>query len=212
MPLPSGSSSVICAGDLSLELAELLLSSPMIAVDTETSGLDWADDALQLCQVHSPRTGSILIRPGSEVPQNLIHVLRDDRVTKVFHFAPFDLRFLYKTWGAVARNVRCTKTAHKLLYPQAPRKEHSLSFLVERYLDVDMEKGAVRTSDWGAERLTEEQVTYAARDVAYLIPLLAELEGELRHAGISDLFSEICRYLPTGVRLEVDRLPNPFDY
>jgi ribonuclease D len=211
-PLPTEGPAIVCDDDLSAELAELLLDSPIVAVDTETSGLDWKADSLQLCQLHSPLTGSILVRPGSSVPLHLSRILRDDRVVKVFHFAPFDLRFLYKTWGVVARNVKCTKTAHKLLYPQAEGAHHSLSVLVREYLGVEMDKGAVRTSDWGASHLSDEQLLYAARDVAHLIPLLEALNAELRHAGISDLFAEVCRYLPTGVRLEVDNLPNPFDY
>ena len=86
---------------------------------------------------------------------------------KVFHHAPFDLRFMNHASGYRAASVRCTKVASKLLDPQAPNQMHSLQTLAARYLGVHLAKGAVRTSDWSAA-LSAEQVAYAADDVIHL--------------------------------------------
>lgn len=86
-------------GDLPSELAQSLTSAGCVAVDTETSGLDWSSDLLQLCQLYTPETGPILVRNVSARPERLGSVLEDPGVQKVFHFAPFDLRFLEGQWG-----------------------------------------------------------------------------------------------------------------
>lgn len=199
-------------GDLPTSVANALLASPIVAVDTETSGLSWAVDRLQLCQLFSPTTGAVLLRPGELPPARLLELLRSPATAKVFHFAPFDLRFLCAAWNVTARNVRCTKTAHKLLRPTAPSREHSLGELVRFYLGIELDKGNVRTSDWGAGSLSEIQVAYAAADVVHLIPLLEMLEAELAGAGKSELFDAVCSYLPIAVELEIDGMPDPLQY
>lgn len=207
-----GTNVTIAHGDLTADVADRLIAAELIAIDTETSGLNWSTESLQLCQLFSAETGAVLLRPTGATPRNLIRVLEHPGPAKVFHFAPFDLQFLQATWGVTARNIRCTKTAHKLLQPAAPSRQHSLSALTEQYLGVRLDKGAVRTSNWGGDQLTDAQIRYAIGDVVHLIPLLKQLEAALANDGLFELFDEICRYLPIGVQLEVRGYPNPFDY
>lgn len=123
-------------------------------------------------------------------------LLSDAAVQKVFHHAPFDLRFMTHRWGVAAQSVRCTKVASKVLQPELPNEQHSLAHLVERYLGVALIKGAVRTSDWQAKRLSAEQVEYAANDVLHLLGLLDVLQQRLRNIARLGLYDACCAFLP----------------
>lgn len=198
--------------DLPDDLTDLLRSSGRVAVDTETTGLDWQQDTLELCQIHSPEAGTILLRKSSSRPSNLLDILEDSRVTKVLHHAPFDLRFLESTWGVRTRSVFCTKAASKLLDPHLPSAEHSLGALLARTLGIQLDEGAVRVSDWAASTLTHEQVAYAAADVASLLMLADIQDQQLRVRGLSEDFTAICAYMPVAAHLEIEGIPNPLTY
>lgn len=199
-------------GDLPEEVATALRAQGTLAVDTDTSGLDWTSDILQLIQFSSESTGPVLVRPGSTRPREITSLLEDPAVDKVFHFAPFDLRFIRSAWDISAASVRCTKTASKLLNPDAPASSHSLQALLLHKLGVKINKGSVRVGDWGASDLTVEQLEYAAADVTHLLELHDKLDAELRDARLSGLYREICRYLPTDAELRVGRFPDPLTY
>lgn len=199
-------------GDLTPELVEAFADGPLVAWDTETSGLDWAEDRLELCQLSAPSVGTVVVQLVASRPVNLMRLLGDDRVTKVFHHAPFDLAFMRSAWRVRARNVRCTKIASKLLHPDAPRSAHSLRELASRYLGVTLEKGAVRTSNWGSELLTEEQLAYARGDVEHLVELYSRLLHEIDRAGLGELYAATCGFLPHATELEVRGIPDPFRY
>lgn len=179
-------------------------------MDTETSGLHWARDVLHLCQLFTPETGSVLLRHVEGIPAGLASVLADTAVLKVLHFAPFDLRFLEAKWGIQASPVACTKAASRLLDPDLD--DHSLKTLLERHLGVIIEKGRVRTSDWSAPILSNEQVSYAVADVSSLLDLHRVLSDHLEVAGLSGLFQQVCAYMPVDAHLEVAGYPNPLNY
>ncbi|WP_342372501.1 hypothetical protein PCC79_16510 [Propioniciclava soli] len=202
----------IVTGDLPRDLAQTFRREHLVAVDTETTGLDWRRDSLELCQLFTPATGAVLIRRSDAYPENLLSLLRDRLITKVFHFAPFDLRFLEATWRAQTGPVYCTKAASKLLNPQLPAREHSLGPLLERHFSLHLDKGSVRVSDWGASELSPEQVAYAAADVLNLLRLVDQQSSELRARGLQADFELICSYMPLDARLEVAGYPNPLIY
>lgn len=202
----------VLTDDLTTDVVAELLQADFIAVDTETSGLSWQNDRLLLCQLFTPATGAILLRNVKRRPPQLARVLRSPRNIKVFHFAPFDLRFLSSQWGIMPANVACTKAASKILDPHLPASAHSLSQLTARYLGVILDKGAVRTSDWGVPTLSAEQVTYAASDVAHLPDLLTALTARLRATGQFQTWRRVCRYMAVDARLEIDGVPNPLIY
>lgn len=202
----------IFEGDLSPAVGAALRESPTVAVDTETSGLDWRTNELQLCQLFTPAVGPVLLRGVGDEPSVLSSVLADPTVTKIFHHAPFDLRFLEGKWGIEAKSVVCTKTASKLLSPRLPHREHSLQPVLNRMLGVRIEKGDVRTSAWGQEVLSVEQIEYAVADVSHLIDLYRAMATELLDRGLDSLYSEVCAYLPVDAHLEVRGIPNPLTY
>ena len=140
-------------------------------------------------------------------PSGCMALLGNPGVEKVFHHAPFDLRFMVHAWGSRPATVRCTKVASKLLEPRGPNDAHSLQQLVFRYLGVSLTKGEVRTSDWSAPRLSAAQLEYAAGDVLYLLELLDALQKQLEGAGLAELYDACCAFLPARVILDLGGLP-----
>lgn len=198
--------------DISADLVVMFRNAGRVAVDTETSGLDWRTDKLELCQLFAPETGAILVRNVTARASSLPAVLTDPNILKVFHHAAFDLRFLESTWGVTPRPVACTKTASKLLDPGLRPAGHSLAPLLDRYLNVRIGKGAVRTSDWGAARLTKAQLDYAESDVIHLLDLLDRQLSALDARGLREDFTTVCGYLPLDAHFEVAGLPDPLTY
>lgn len=202
----------IVHGDLTTQHTAAFRSAGEVAVDTETSGLSWQTDRLQLVQVSAPMIGTVLIHSPTQPMPNLASLLSDATVSKVFHFAPFDLRFLQQGVGAPIRNVRCTKTASKLLSPTAPKEGHSLAALMDRELGVNLQKGAIRVSNWGATELSTEQVAYATGDVERLVELHQQLREQVAACGLTCIYDAVCRYLPIDAELEIRGFPNPLAY
>lgn len=203
---------VVVRGDLPATMVDGFARAPLIAWDAETSGLDWRRDRLATCQLFSEDVGVVVVSLGARPPVRLKALLEDPGVEKVFHHAPFDLRFMVNAWAAQPTSIRCTKVASKLLSPDAPNDVHSLQHLCLRYLGVKLEKGAVRTSDWLADELTAEQLDYATRDVLYLPALLDVLESELARADLLPLYNACCSFLPARVSLELGGYPDVFAY
>lgn len=199
-------------GDLGDELAVAFAACPRIAWDVETSGLDWRNDRLGTCQLFTQDVGVAVVIVGADKPVRLMALLGDPTVEKVFHHAPFDLRFMVHAWGVRPAAIRCTKVASKLLKPGAPNGAHSLQQLAFRHLGVSLAKDKVRTSDWLAPQLTAEQLEYAAGDVLHLLALLDVLEKELKSAGLADLYDACCAFLPARVTLELGDYPDVFAY
>lgn len=199
-------------GDLPRDLADAFALSARIAWDIETTGLDWQRAKIGTCQLFADGLGTVVVSVGDEAPPMLVALLEDDEVEKVFHHAPFDLRFMVSAWQLSPKSVRCTKVASKVLDPRAPNEVHSLQQLVHRYLGVTLPKGDVRVSDWSASDLTAEQVAYAAHDVVYLLRLLDAMEAELGERGRAELYNACCSFLPSRVQLELGGYPDVFTY
>ena len=179
----------------------------VVAIDTETMGLNPHRDRLCLVQLSSGDGSAHLvqIRPtslggrGADAP-NLKKLLADPAITKLFHFARFDVAALYHALGVVTAPVVCTKIAAKLVRTFTDR--HGLKDLCRELLGVDLSKQQ-QTSDWGAAELTTEQMAYAASDVLHLHALWAKLEGLLKREGRLDLAEACFRFLPARGRLDL---------
>lgn len=203
----------VVQGDLSDDLWSAYAACSLVAWDIETSGLDWRRDRIGTCQLFAQGVGTVVISADQgQVPGRLTALLQDPRIEKVFHHAPFDLRFMVSGWRVDPASVRCTKVASKLLDPDAPNDAHSLQYLAASRLGVHLEKGPVRTSNWSATALSPEQVAYAAADVTHLPQLLASLQEELRTRSLTRLYDECCAFLPARAALEVGNYPDVFSY
>jgi ribonuclease D len=179
----------------------------VVAVDTETMGLDPRRDRLCLVQL-SAGDGTahcVQIIPealggrGGDCP-NLKALLADPGVTKLFHFARFDVAILRAALGVECAPVRCTKVAAKLVRTFTER--HGLKDLCRELLGVDISKQQ-QSSDWGAPDLTPEQLAYAASDVLHLHALWARLEALLRREGRLELAEACFRFLPVRGQLDL---------
>jgi ribonuclease D len=193
---------ILHKGDLP---SELDLGS-VIAVDTETMGLNPARDRLCLVQLSAGDGRCHLVKipridPGKTHPApNLARLLADGGVLKIFHYARFDLVAI-RTWlGVDCKPVYCTKIAAKLVRTFTDR--HGLKDLCKEILGVELSKQQ-QSSDWGAEEITPEQQKYAANDVLYLHQLKAKLDHALAREGRSELAASCFAFLPT--RAELDR-------
>jgi ribonuclease D len=188
--------------DLSCEYSELFSDSELISVDIETSGLDWKTDRIATCQLYSANANlAVIIRIGEEQPTRLLSLITDRAVTKVFHHAMFDLRFIVNTWGGEPHNIACTKICSKLLFPNEPQKQR-LQYLVKEFLDLDILKDET-LSDWFVEELTESQIAYAINDVLYLQPLLSALTSQLESLDLNELARECFAFIPARVSLDL---------
>ena len=180
---------------------------PVVAVDTETMGLNPHRDRLCLVQLSAGDGAAHLVQivppslggRGADCP-NLKRLLSDPGVTKLFHFARFDCAALRLHLGVAVAPVVCTKVASKLVRTFPDR--HGLKDLCRELLGVEISKQQ-QSSDWGAPELSPEQLAYAASDVLHLHALWERLEGLLQREGRLELAKECFRFLPTRGELDL---------
>lgn len=197
--------------DISDAMLRQALLHGTVAWDIETTGLDWNSDDIATCQVEvAGQVALVKLDPG-EVPRNLSALLAEPRAKKVFHHAPFDLRFMRSKWGVQPANVACTKIAAKIVAPGLPRDAYSLKPSLNAYLGIDIDK-TQRLSDWSRQVLSDEQVSYAVADVIHLTRLLSVLESRARDLGRGRLLDETFRYLPSRVELDLHGAGDVFAY
>ncbi|WP_424134102.1 ribonuclease D [Roseomonas chloroacetimidivorans] len=194
------------------DLPDGLTLGPVVAIDTETMGLNPHRDRLCLVQLSSgdgtahcvqirpPRLGGPALADGHADCPNLKAMLTDPATVKLFHFARFDVTILRQALGVAVAPVRCTKIASKLVRTYTDR--HGLKDLCRELLGVEISKQQ-QSSDWGAAELTPDQLAYAASDVLHLHALWARLEGLLRREGRLEIAEECFRFLPTRGALDL---------
>jgi ribonuclease D len=173
-----------------------------VAIDTETLGLNPHRDRLCLVQLSrgDGEADLVQIARGQTEAPNLVGMLVDPAVTKIFHFARFDLAILQKTFGQRVGPVYCTKIASRLTRTYTDR--HGLKDLTRDLLGVEISKQQ-QTSDWGAEKLSEAQLAYAASDVLHLHALRAKLDGLLAREGRSEIARACFEFLPARAELDL---------
>lgn len=184
------------------DLPDLSAYKGAVAIDTETMGLDPNRDRLCVVQL-SPGDGNadvVQIAAGQKKAPNIERLLADKAIVKIFHFARFDLGVLAKSFGVMAGPVYCTKIASRLARTYTDK--HGLKDLTREVLGVDMSKQQ-QLSDWGADDLTDAQVSYAASDVLYLHALKEKLDAMLAREGRTELAAACFNFLPDRVRLDL---------
>jgi ribonuclease D len=184
------------------DLPDLTRYSGAVAIDTEAMGLDPHRDRLCVVQL-SPGDGSAdVVQIGREVgpAPNLARLLADPAKTKIFHFARFDVAMLFRWLGVMPQPVYCTKIASRLCRTYTDK--HGLKDLTKELLGKDISKQQ-QSSDWGAEQLTDAQVSYAADDVLNLHALKAKLDVMLAREGRSEIAAACFEFLPVRARLDL---------
>ncbi|HYZ60834.1 MAG TPA: ribonuclease D [Acetobacteraceae bacterium] len=189
------------------DLPEGLELGPVIAVDTETMGLNPHRDRLCLVQISAGDGVAHLVQlipeslggHGYDAP-NLARLMADPATVKLMHFARFDIAVLQRALGITVAPVRCTEISAKLVRTFTDR--HGLRDLCRDLLGIEISKQQ-QSSDWGSPELSPEQLAYAASDVLHLHALWARLEPLLVREGRLALAEACFAFLPTRCRLDL---------
>ena len=173
-----------------------------VAIDTETMGLNPMRDKLCLVQLSSGNGVCHLVKINNlrNKPVNLIKILKNNNILKIFHFARFDVAVLKHFLKANTKNIYCTKVASKIARTYTDK--HGLKDLVKEIIGVDMSK-QMQSSDWGAEKLSEKQLKYAALDVIYLHKIKSELNKMLIRENRLTLLENCLKFITTRVELDL---------
>ena len=173
----------------------------LIAVDGEFMGLNIRRDPLCLIQISSGNSDAHIIqldRMNYKAP-NLINVLQNDKITKIFHYGRADLAFIKYYLKTETNNILDTKIASKL--SRSYSDNHSLKTLIKEFINVDISK-QFQSSDFGGE-LTPAQLKYCANDVIYLHKIHEELNKILIRENRFELYKECLKFLKTRVDLDL---------
>ena len=173
-----------------------------VAVDSETMGLDPRRDRLCVVQLSAGDGDCHLVQlaQGDYAAPNLKALLTDAGVTKLFHFARFDVAAFRHYLGIVCAPVYCTKIASKLVRTYTDR--HGLKDLCRDLLGVELSKQQ-QSSDWGADVLSPEQLSYAASDVLYLHQLRERLDALVAREGRAEIAAACFAFLPCRAALDL---------
>ena len=176
-----------------------------ITIDTETLGLNIKRDRLCLIQLRNETNKKIyLIKFDKDISpaksKNIKSLLEDKSLTKIFHYARFDIGVLKENLNINVRNIFCTKIASKLTRTYSSK--HGLKDLTKEILNVELDK-TEQTSDWSQKKLTKQQIQYAINDVIYLSDLKKNLESKLLEAKRLKTFKSIMNFLNTRVELDL---------
>ncbi|MBX3491590.1 MAG: ribonuclease D [Parvibaculum sp.] len=188
------------------DLPDGLSFGASVAVDTETMGLNPERDPLCLVQLSAGDGNAHIVqldRATYRAP-NLRALMADQNVLKIFHFARFDVATIQRHLGVVTSPVYCTKLASKLVRTYTDR--HGLKDLARELVNIDMSKQQ-QSSDWGAEKLSEAQLAYAASDVLYLHEIKSILDGMLAREGRTELAKACFAFLPVRAALDLAGWP-----
>ena len=185
-------------GDISSDIQ----FSGAVAIDTEAMGLNNHRDRLCLVQLSSGDGNAHLIQiaAGQKEAPNLVKLLEDQNIIKIFHFARFDVSILKKYLNADVAPVYCTKIASKLVRTYTDR--HGLKDLTRELLNIDISKQQ-QSSNWGADILSDAQLEYAASDVYHLHKMMDKLNKMLETSGRTELAQKCFEFLPTRCTLDL---------
>ena len=179
---------------------------PIVAIDCETMGLHPHRDRLCVIQMSGGDGNAHLVQvaKGQTEAPNLCRMLTDPNVLKLFHFGRFDIAAMQNAFGVVTAPVYCTKIASKLIRTYTDR--HGLKNLLQELLNIDISKQQ-QSSDWGAAKLTNAQLDYAASDVLYLHRLRTELNKRLVREDRIDIAQACFDFLPMRANLDLEGWP-----
>ncbi|WP_236739041.1 ribonuclease D [[Phormidium ambiguum] IAM M-71] len=201
----------VCDRDLPDDLLSQYLQAEAVAVDTETMGLIPLRDRLCLVQLFCPGFITVIrIAKGQLEAPNLKQLMEATSITKVFHFARFDVAQLRHNLGIQVNPIFCTKIASKLARTYTQR--HGLKDLIQELEQIELDKSA-QSSDWGnAANLSDEQLRYAANDVRYLLSAKEKLITMLKREERWQLAQECFQALPVIVELDLLQYKDIFEH
>ena len=182
------------------DLPDEIKFSDKIAIDCEFTGLNIERDRLCLVQISSGKNDAHIVQLNKDnfKAPNLINILKDKKINKLFHFARADLLFIKKYLGVDIENVNCTKIMSKIARSYSDK--HGLKDLIKEFVGIDISK-QMQTSDFGGE-LSEKQLKYCAQDVIYLHKIYNSLEKILMRENRIGLYQQTIKFINTRVELD----------
>ncbi len=184
-----------------------------VAIDTETMGLKPIRDRLCLVQISNGDGFAHLIQISNKTKTtffNLKKMLKNKSITKIFHYARFDVAALKCNLSIKTKNIFCTKIASKLA--RTYTNKHGLKDLINELLGIELDKTS-QSSDWGnKEDLSQEQIDYAANDVRYLIDAMKKLKVILKREGRYEIALKCFEAIPIHSELDINKFTNIFDH
>jgi len=183
------------------DLPEDLNLGNSVAVDGEFMGLNVKRDALCVIQVSSGNSDAHIVQLNRKTynAPNLIKLLSNKKVEKIFHFARADMAFIKYYLKTNVENVQCTKLQSRLARTFSDR--HGLKDLIKEIVGIEISKQQ-QSSDFGGE-LTTAQQKYCANDVIHLHTINKELNKILIRENRVDLYNSCLKFLPTRVDLDL---------
>lgn len=179
------------------------LNTKSVAIDTETMGLCITRDRLCLIQICDDLGKTYLIHfkePTFDRSPNLLALLKDENILKIFHYARFDVTVLMYTFKIFIKNIFCTKIASRL--SRTYTNKHSLKELCKEILNIELNKDE-QTSYWGSDSLNEKQINYARNDVLYLHSLKDKLLQMNQKENRTDLLNACNTFLPFRAQMDI---------
>jgi ribonuclease D len=186
--------------DLPDDIFKKYMTKSVIAIDTETRGLNVHRDRLCLIQLCDEDGLVAFVRFTGQPAPNLKKLMESPDVVKLFHFGRFDIAVMKHYMGVDIRPVFCTKIASKLVRTYTDR--HSLKDVCLELLGLEMDK-TNQSSDWARTDLSDSQLEYAANDVRVLIPLYRKFQALLEREKLSELANRLFEFLPTICELDL---------
>jgi ribonuclease D len=203
---------LVCERDLPENIFNQYLQAECLAIDTETMGLVPQRDRLCLVQICDPEgfVTAIRIAKGQTSAPNLARLLESSAITKIFHYARFDIGQFKYTFNVETTSIFCTKIASKIA--RTYTNSHGLKSLVQELEGIELDKKA-QSSDWGnVNSLSPEQLSYAANDVRYLIPVRQKLITMLQREDRWELTKRCFEAISLFVDLDLMYYANVFEH
>ena len=185
------------------DLPENVKFTKSVAIDTETMGLNPLRDRLCLIQLSNDSGICHLVKfeSNTPIPKNLISILKNNKILKIFHFARFDVAFLKHNFKIDINNIYCTKIASKLV--RTFTDKHGYKDLCKELLDIQISK-TEQTTDWGKIKLTLAQQKYAATDVLHLHKIKDELNKILKRENRTELANACFDFIKFRTNLDLE--------
>ena len=176
-----------------------------ISIDTETLGLNIKRDRLCLIQLRNETNQNVYLIKFDEdlspkLSKNIKILLENKNLTKIFHYARFDMAVLKENLKINVKNVFCTKVGSKLTRTYSSK--HGLKDLVYEILNIQLDK-TEQTSDWSRKKLSKKQIEYAINDILYLSEIKKSLEEKLLNQKRLKLFKSIMKFMEIRVDLDL---------
>ena len=173
-----------------------------VAIDTETLGLNLNRDRLCLIQFSSGDGNAHLVQISKKIKncKNIVNLLQNKNIKKIFHFARFDMAILQRDISVINGDIFCTKIASKLC--RTYTNKHGLLDLCAEFLNIEISKQQ-QSSNWAKETLSDSQKEYAANDVLYLHQIKQNLLIMLKENKREEIASECFQFLKTRINLDL---------